>query len=412
MRILYISQYFPPEAGATQSRAYEMAKNWVKLGHRVTMITEFPNHPSGIIAPGYKGRLYDKSELDGIEVLRVWVKASVVKNFVNRMLFYFSFMINASIAGAILTRGKFDFIYASSPPLFVGGTALFLRIIKRIPMVFEVRDLWPEVAVAMGELTQPAGISLATKLEELCYRKAIQVVPVTHGFYNRLKDRGVSEDKLFVISNGSNTDLYRFNNNGRKLIRDELGLNNKFVVIYAGILGLQYDFNNLIKTADMLKIRNDIHFVIIGDGPKKTDLQNLLECAKLPNVTLLPEKPIEDIPDYLSASDVALIPFRKLDIFKATIPLKLFDAWACARPVILCNEGESSELVNSAKGGITIPPEDPEKMVEAILMLKESPSDRKSMGENGLSYVNLNYSRALLAERLITHLENIIKSSL
>jgi colanic acid biosynthesis glycosyl transferase WcaI len=410
MRILYISQYFPPEAGATQSRAYEMAKNWVKLGHRVTMITEFPNHPSGIIAPGYKGKLFAKSELDGIEVLRVWVKASPAKNFVNRMLFYFSFMVNASIAGVLLARGKFDFIYASSPPLFVGGTALFLRVIKRTPMVFEVRDLWPEVAVAMGELTQPAGIYLSTKLEELCYRKAIQVVPVTYGFYNRLKDRGVSEDKLIVITNGSNTDLYRFNINGRKLIREELGLYNKFIVIYAGILGLQYDFDNLIKTADILKISEDIHFVIIGDGPKKTEIQNLLENAKLPNVTLLPEKPLEDIPDYLSASDVALIPFRKLDIFKATIPLKLFDAWACSRPVILCNEGESIELVNSAKGGITIPPEDPEKMAEAILRLKQSPSERKSMGDNGLRYINLKYSRAMLAERLVTHLENLIKS--
>jgi colanic acid biosynthesis glycosyl transferase WcaI len=319
-------------------------------------------------------------------------------------------MVNASIAGVLLARGKFDFIYASSPPLFVGGTALFLRVIKRTPMVFEVRDLWPEVAVAMGELTQPAGIYLSTKLEELCYRKAIQVVPVTYGFYNRLKDRGVSEDKLIVITNGSNTDLYRFNINGRKLIREKLGLYNKFIVIYAGILGLQYDFDNLIKTADILKISEDIHFVIIGDGPKKTEIQNLLENAKLPNVTLLPEKPLEDIPDYLSASDVALIPFRKLDIFKATIPLKLFDAWACSRPVILCNEGESIELVNSAKGGITIPPEDPEKMAEAILRLKQSPSERKSMGDNGLRYINLKYSRAMLAERLVTHLENLIKS--
>jgi colanic acid biosynthesis glycosyl transferase WcaI len=408
MRILYISQYFPPEAGATQSRAHEMAKNWVKLGHRVTMITEFPNHPSGIIASDYRGKLYDKSELDGIEVLRVWVKASVFKNFVNRMLFYLSFMVNASIAGIILTRGKFDLIYASSPPLFVGGTALFLRFIKRIPMVFEVRDLWPEVAIAMGELTHPAAISLATKLEELCYQKAILVVPVTHGFYNRLKDRGVSEDKLIVITNGSNTDLYRFKSESRELIREELGLKDKFVVIYAGIFGLQYDFDNLIKSADLLKTHHDIHFVLIGDGPKKTDIQNLLHSAQLPNITLLPEKPIEEIPEYLSASDVALIPFRKLDIFQATIPLKLFDAWACARPVILCNEGESCELVYSAKGGIVIPPEEPEKMVEAILRLKDSPIERKSMGDNGLGYINLNYSRAMLAEQLITHLETLI----
>jgi colanic acid biosynthesis glycosyl transferase WcaI len=410
MRILYLSQYFPPESGATQSRAYEMAKNWVRLGHKVTMITEFPNHPSGIIAPEYKGKIFDRSELAGIEVLRVWVHASVVKNFINRILFYLSFMINASIAGVTLARGKFDLIYASSPPLFVGGTALFLRLTKHTPMVFEVRDLWPEVAIAMGELKHPVAISISTKLEELCYQYSTQIVTVTRGLYNRLKDRGISKDKLIIITNGSNTDLYKFKIESRNLLRIELGLDGKFVLIYAGILGLQYDFESLIKAAYLLQSRSDIHFILIGDGPKKIHIQDLLKFNTLPNITLLPEKPMENIPDYLSAADVALLPLRKIDIFNSTIPVKIFDAWACARPVILCNEGEASELVNLAQGGVTIPPEDPEKMVEAILHLKDSPIIMQSMGENGLTYTNLHYSRTKLAEQLIRHLEKIIAS--
>ena len=144
MRIIYLSQYFPPEAGATQTRAYEMAKTWVHLGHKVTMLTEFPNHPTGIIPAEYKGKFFEKSNLDGIEVIRVWVKASPLKNFKNRMLFYLTYMVNAIIAGILLARGNYDLIYASSPPLFVGSAALVLRFMKRIPMVFEVRDLWPE----------------------------------------------------------------------------------------------------------------------------------------------------------------------------------------------------------------------------------------------------------------------------
>src|SRR4030042_1782215 len=164
MRILYLSQYFPPEAGATQPRAYEMAKTWVQLGHQVTILTEFPNHPSGIIPPSYKGKLYERSSLDGIEILRVWVKASPIKNFQNRMLFYLTYMINALLAGLFLTRGKYNLVYATSPPLFVGGAAMVIGLFKRIGMIFEVRDLWPESAVALGELSSPVGISLATKL--------------------------------------------------------------------------------------------------------------------------------------------------------------------------------------------------------------------------------------------------------
>jgi glycosyltransferase involved in cell wall biosynthesis len=191
MRILYLSQYFPPEAGATQTRAYEMAVNWVRLGHQVTILTEFPNHPSGIIPSSYKGKLYERTSLEGVEVLRVWIKASPKKNYFNRMLFYLTFMLNAIIAGLFLTRGKFDLLYASSPPLFVGGSALVLSKIKRIPLIFEVRDLWPESAVALGELNNRMSISLSTKLEESCYRRAVQIVVVTHGIYDRLIQRGI-----------------------------------------------------------------------------------------------------------------------------------------------------------------------------------------------------------------------------
>ena len=406
MRILYLSQYFPPEVGATQTRAYEMSQNWVRLGHKVTMLTEFPNHPSGIIPSNYKGKLFERTNLDGIEVLRVWVKASPLKNFRNRMLFYLTFMLNAIIAGLFLIRGKYNLLYATSPPLFVGGAALVLSQIKRIPMVFEVRDLWPESAIALGELTNQRAISMATKLEEMCYRRAVQIVVVTRGIYNNLAQRGVSINKLCFAPNGANIDLFTFSQIGRDQIRRDLGLEHKFIAIYAGIHGLAQGLETILETARLLQTTSEIHFLLIGDGPKKAEIVSLATIYNLPNLTLLPEKPREQIPDYLSAADVALIPLKKVEIFKGALPSKIFDAWACERPILISIDGEARAIVEDVSGGIFITPEDPGKMSEALIYLMNSPSERISMGENGLRYTKQNHSRAALAEKLILHLEN------
>lgn len=409
MRILYLSQYFHPEAGATQARAYEMAVKWIQMGHKVTMLTEFPNHPSGIIPPSYRGKLFERINLDGIDVLRVWVKASPVKNFINRILFYLTYMINAIIAGLILIPGKYDFIYATSPPLFVGGAALVLSRLKRIPMFFEVRDLWPETAVAIGELSNPQSISVATKLEEMCYQKAIQVVVVTNGMYDRLIQRGVSPHKLIIVPNGANIEMFTFKPTERNRIRTELALESKFIAIYAGIHGLAQGLETIVQTAHLLSETPNIHFILIGDGPKKADIHALVNSYKLSNLTMLPEKPRELIPDYLSAADVALVPLIKQEIFNSTLPSKLFDAWACKRPVILSIDGEARAVVETVKGGIFIPPEDPVRMVEALTYLMNSPAERQSMGENGLAYTRQYHSRAELAEKLIVHLEKYIQ---
>jgi colanic acid biosynthesis glycosyl transferase WcaI len=404
MRIIYLSQYFPPEAGATQTRAYEMAKTWVRLGHKVTILTEFPNHPAGIIPAEYRGKFYERSNLDGIEVIRVWVKASPVKNFRNRMVFYLTYMINAIIAGVFLARGKYDLIYASSPPLFVGATALVLLFIKRTPLAFEVRDLWPESAVALGELSNQSVISLATRLEEICYRKAMQVVVVTRGIYDRLFQRGVPKDKLCLVPNGANVEMFNFTPAGRERIRRELGLENKFIAIYAGIHGLAQGLETVFDAALQLQTNHDIHILLIGDGPKKSELLSLASQYNLPNLTMMAEKPREQIPDYLSAADISLIPLKKAEIFKGALPSKIFDAWACERPVLLSIDGEARQLVESVGGGIFIPPEDAQKMAETLIRLKDSPSERETMGKRGLAYTRQNHSRAALAEELISHL--------
>ena len=407
MRILYLSQYFPPEAGATQTRAYEMSRNWVRLGHSVTMLSEIPNHPSGIIPPEYRGKLYERADLEGIDVIRVWVKASPVKNLRNRMFFYLSFMVNAALAGLLLARQPYDLIYASSPPLFVGGAALLLSCLRRIPLVFEVRDLWPESAVTLGEIRNRRMIALATRLEIACYRRARRIIVVTEGIRDRLLERGWGIDKINLVQNGANTQLFQFDPQARQQKRAELGLEGKFVAVYAGIHGLAQGLESVVRTAQLLQDQPDIHIILIGDGPKKQDIHQLVDSLGLGNIRLLPEQPRASIPAYLSASDAALVPLKKLELFRGALPSKLFDAWACERPVLLSVDGEARRILEQAGGGLFVPPEDPQALAQALLELKENPDLRREMGLNGRLYTEQNYSRKALAERLAHILEGI-----
>jgi glycosyltransferase involved in cell wall biosynthesis len=408
MRILYLSQYFPPEAGATQTRAYEMAHNWVLLGHSVTMLTEFPNHPSGVIPPQYKGKFIERTVMDGIEIIRVSVKASPVKNFRNRMLFYLSYMFNAILAGIFLAHERYHLLYASSPPLFVGGAAFVLSYIKHLPLIFEVRDLWPESAVAIGELSNPRVISLATKLEEMCYHGAKLVVVVTQGIYNRLLQRGISPEKLIVVRNGANIDMFTYIKSERERIRREMGLEDKFIAIYAGIHGLAQGLETIIDTARVLQGNPRIHFLLVGDGPKKQEILALAKDNNLLNLTFVPEKPRELMPAYLSASDIALVPLRKAEIFKGAFPSKIFDAWACERPVLVSIDGEARQVVEAVNGGVYIAPEDTQAMAETLINLLDSPKELDAMGKNGREYTLQNHSRKVLAEKLISYLEKLL----
>ncbi|MGW8249890.1 MAG: glycosyltransferase family 4 protein [Anaerolineales bacterium] len=408
MRILYLSQYFPPEVGATQTRAYEMASNWVRMGHSVTVISEIPNHPSGIIPPEYRYRLYEISTLDGVDVIRVWVKASPKKNFRSRMLFYLSYMLSAALAGVLLARDSYDLIYATSPPLFVGAAALFLSWARRLPLCFEVRDLWPESAVTLGELSNRRAIALATRLEQACYRRAKLIVVVTRGIQERLLQRGIPQDHLAYIANGANVDLFNFSETGRNQVRQSLGLQGKFIAIYAGIHGIAQGLESVIEAARLLQDESKIHILLVGDGPQKADLQALAESYSLPNLTLLPEQPRQLIVDYLSAADVALIPLRNLELFTGALPSKMFDAWACQRPVLLSVDGEARQVLQQAQAGIYIPPEDPQALAQALRKLEKSPHSLQQMGKNGRQYTVEHFSRKAQAQQLARELARVL----
>ena len=408
MRILYLSQYFPPEAGATQNRAFEMGCNLVRLGHQVTVLAEIPNHPSGIIPPEYRGKLVQRDELDGMQVIRVWVKTSPNKTFTNRMLFYLSYMLNATLAGLLLRGAKFDLIYASSPPLFVGAAALALSKLRRIPLAFEVRDLWPDSAVALGELSNRRAIALATRLEQAIYRHARLVVVVTHSAQATLQDRGLPPEKLALIPNGANVDQFQFLPASRAQIRQQLALENKLVAVYAGIFGIAQQLETVVETARLVRDDPSLHFILIGAGPRKAALEALVEQHALTNLTILPEMPLDRIPEYLSAADLALVPLRKLDLFSGVLPSKLFDAWACQRPVLLSVEGEARTILEQAGGGLFVAPEDPQALAAAIRKLQSQPEVRQRMGAAGRTFTVAHHSRRALAEQLAERLEALL----
>lgn len=409
MRILYLSQYFPPEVGATQTRAYEMARGLVARGHQVTMIAEVPNHPSGIIPSEYRHKLYVRSLSEGMEVIRVWVKASPVKTFRSRMAFYLSYMFMATLAGWFLARGRYDVIYATSPPLFAGVAGWALSHLRRLPFVFEVRDLWPESAVAMGELESPAAIAWATRAEEACYRRARRIVVATNGIRGRLLERGIAAAKLAFIPNGANTAIFQPQPEQGTQRRAELILDGKFVVLYAGILGVAQGLETIVTAAQALAEHRDIHFLLIGAGPKKEDLAAHKERLGLANLTLLGERPQSDMPGFFSAADVALVPLRRLELFQGALPSKMFEAWACACPILLSVNGEAKTVLEQARAGVHVEPEDAAGLAAAILQLKNAKGVGRQLGENGRRFVVAHYSRQVQAQRLAQLLSEAVE---
>ena len=408
MKILYLSQYFPPEVGATQARAYDMATGLIRAGHRVTMLTEVPNHPQGIIRPDYRGRLFARDVLDDIDVIRVWVKTSSVKSISTRLLFYLSYMVTATLAGLLLAREDYDLLYATSPPLFVGGAALALSTLRRLPLVFEVRDLWPESAVSLGEIKNPRLVRWSTWLEERCYRRARRIVVVTQGIRARLSERGFPSEKMAFIPNGSNTEIFRPQPEAALALRRELGLEGCFLVIYAGIHGIAQGLETVLEAAHRLVGIPDVHLLLVGDGPAKSHLLQLKEELRLTNVTMLQGQPREAIPAYLSAADVALVPLRKVELFKGALPSKMLDAWACGVPVILAVDGEAKEVLEKARAGSYVEPENPSQLSNAILRLRENPALCKEYGRNGRDFVARNYDRRKLAQSLEKLLQEVL----
>ncbi|WP_346877778.1 MULTISPECIES: glycosyltransferase family 4 protein [unclassified Clostridium] len=402
MKILFLTQYCPPEVGAPQNRIFEFAKQLKKFGHEVTILTAMPNYPRGEIFEEYRGKKIVKETIDGIDIVRTGIYATKSKDFVKRLRNYLSFTWSSVFSGAKHIE-KQDVIITESPPLFLGWSGYVLSKMKKAKFIFNVSDLWPESAVKLGVLNNKAMIRASTWLEEFCYRKAAAVTGQTKGIVDNIVSRGFDKNKVHIITNGVDTEFFKKENRSEEF-RESIGIKNKFAVVYAGIHGIAQGLEVLVDAAEIIKEEKEIQIVFIGEGPEKPMLMNKVKEKKLENVSFLPMQDKKDMPKIIASMDATVVPLKKLDIFKGALPSKMFENLASEIPIVLAVEGEAENLINDAQAGIVVEPENSKEIAKAILKLHKNKELREDLGKNGRSYVMNNFSREAIARKL----ENIL----
>lgn len=396
INIILVTQYFPPEVAAGANRAYEHAKCWVKLGAEVTVVTCFPNYPTGTIPDKYKGLKYLEENIDGIKVIRTFTYAAPNKGFVKRILSYFSFMFS-SVIQSYNKIGKQDVIIASSPPYTVGISGMVLGKLKKIPFVFEVRDLWPESIVQLGQVKNRFIIKLLEWIELRMYKGASLIVGISDPFVDFISSKGIPKEKIEIIKNGVNLELFQPQEPDVKL-KNSLGLSDKFIVSYFGTFGLAQGLESILRTAEILKLNNNIHFLFIGDGADREKLLDLKNRLNLKNVTIIKPVPKKEIVKYYSISDVMLVPLRNLSLFNSALPSKMFEIMAMGKPIIHTVDGETRELLGKEKVGIYVEAENPIKLSKAIVDISNNFELQKITKQKSRKLVEREFDRNKLAK--------------
>lgn len=405
MRVLLVTQYFFPETGATSNRLLSLAKGLQAAGHEVAVVAEKPNHPEGVIRSDYRDGFFTERCYEGVPVIYTWVYTRPQKDFKTRLLFYLSFMLTA-ILGSRRAQGPFDVVLASSPPLFVGVAGWVAAWLKNARFVFDVRDLWPDVAVAMGALDNPALIRAARFLERFLYKQADGVTAVTDSFCQHIEALTRSEKPLARVMNGTVPEVFQQEEAGRRL-RSELDLDDAFVVAYAGNHGEAQGLAHVLGAAAHLqKGASGVHFLMVGSGPVKRELIEKAQQQGLTNVQFRARVPLKEAGAHMAAADALLVPLARHEIYQQFIPSKLFDSMAAGRPVLLSVSGEARTILEEAGGGRYYPAEDGPALAEQILWLRDHPEACREMGRRGQDYALRHCTREAQAEKLVRFLED------
>ena len=416
MKILYVSQYFPPEMGAPAARAAELSRHWAAAGHEVTVLTGFPNHPTGVVPPAYRGkfrRLVVREKTDGVNVVRTWLLPFPNRKAHERMLNYSSFCASAASTGLFLSRP--EVVIATSPQLLVALAGWWLARCKRVPFVFEVRDLWPESLAAVGMGNGDSLLHRAlSKIAGFLYRRSDRVVVVTPAFEDYLVQHWrVPREKISVIENGVETELFApglSTAEAATALRRELCAEGKFVVSYIGTMGMAHGLETIIAAAAQLRDASpEIVFLMIGEGAEKERIAALARERGLSNLRFVDQQPRERIPAYICASDACLVLLKRTDLFKTVIPTKMLEFMSCARPVILGVDGQARAILDEGRAGLAIEPENSEALVNAIRYLAANPEVARELGRNGREHIVRKFSRRQTAEKYIHTLEDLLK---
>jgi colanic acid biosynthesis glycosyl transferase WcaI len=410
MKILYVSQYFPPEMGAPAARAAELSKHWVQQGHEVSVLTGFPNHPTGVVLPAYRKklrRLVAREQCDGVDVIRTWLLPFPNRRTYERMLNYSSFCVSAASTGLFLSRP--DVVIATSPQLLVGLSGWWLAHCKRVPFVFEVRDLWPESLAAVGAGKENSILHRSlSKIAGFLYRQCDRIVVVTPAFEDHLvKYWHMPREKISVVENGVETQ--QFAPQSATELRRELGVQEKFVVSYIGTMGMAHGLETILDAAAQLQHHSaEIVFLMVGEGAEKDRITALARQCGLNNVLFIDQQAREQVPAYISASDVCLVPLRKNELFKTVIPTKMLEFMSCARPVILGVDGQARGIVEEARAGLAIEPENSAALANAICYLAANREIAREMGWSGREHIVRKFSRRHTAEKYVRMLEQML----
>lgn len=396
MKILFLTDNFPPEVNAPASRTFDHCREWVKNGDEVTVITCAPNFPQGKVYSGYKNKLWQEEWIEGIRVIRVWSYIVANKGFLKRTLDFISYSVSSFLAGLFV---KSDLIVATSPQFFTALSGRALSFWKRTPWVMEVRDLWPESIKTVGAMKDNAFIRHFEWQEKRCYKSAKKIVVVTDSFRKKLIERGIPSEKIAVVKNGVDRSLFIPEQKDTELI-SKLKLEGKTVVGYIGTHGMAHKLDFIIQTASKLKDTNpEYHFLFIGNGAEKEKLLKLKEDLKCDNVTMLDSVPKAEVKNYISILDVCLINLRKSDLFTTVIPSKIFENAAMEIPILMGVEGEAKEIVEHYNAGICFEPENEEDFI-AKLKIVTNPENQKVFKE-GCKELAIDFDRKNLAEKML-----------
>jgi glycosyltransferase involved in cell wall biosynthesis len=406
MRILYVSQYFPPEMGAPSARVHELSREWVRTGHDVTVLTAFPHHPTGIKRPEDRGVWERRERVDGIDVLRTYVYAAPNQGIARRMISYTSFMLSALALGQ-LRLSRPDVVIATSPQLLCGVAGYGLARQLGAPFVFEVRDLWPESILAVEAMGENAVVRGLKSLARFLYTRCARIVTVGEGYRRSITELyGIGLDRMSVVPNGVDTSLFVPGPRENE-IRREHGWDDRFVLLYLGTHGMAHALDRVLEAARRLQDEPQYLFAFVGEGAEKDNLRRRAAEWGLRNVQFIDQQPKDRVPLYYAACDLGLVTLRDAPLFQEVLPSKIFEILGMERPILLSVGGEARRLVEASGGGEYVPPQDVEAMVAAIRRLSADRARLADMGRLGRVYVTERYDRRALAARYLEILNDV-----
>lgn len=396
MKILFLTHFYQPEVGAAIKRISGLATKLKDMGHQVDVITGFPNYPTGVKADNYKGKFNMKETIEGLRVFRYYVYSSPKKTGMVRILNYLSLCLSSLFF--CFRKEKYDVLIVSSPPIFLGLTGYIISRIKGIKLIFDVRDIWPDIALEMGELKKESIIyRFMDVVANFMYRNADCTTVVSNGKYDKLLQKGLDKDRLKLVSNGFDSEFLQ--NVLDEAIITKYKLKEKYCFLYTGVVGLAQGIDLIIDTAALLRDYEDICFIIVGDGFEKKSLEKRVFDEGLKNVTFTGVQPNSKVFTFLTFATASIVPLKNENL-KDSVPTKMLESLGVGCPVILCARGESEDILEKSKGGLVVSPGDRVGLKNSILKLYKNTDLRNNMATEGRKFVMENFTREKIAKKL------------